>query len=94
MKVIEIKKFPHKIHSLDFFEFACCLGDEKIVAALIKNGTDIEEKTKAGMTALLLAAFYGNFQQKKNELSDLKNISRCCIIISNIFCDDVYYFDF
>lgn len=29
--------------------------------ALIKNGSDVEEKTKAGVTALLFAVLYGNF---------------------------------
>lgn len=68
--------------------------DEKIVAGLIKNGTDIEEKTKTGMTALLLAAFYGNFQQKKKQNDRLDKHITLHIIISVTFCDVVYYFDF
>lgn len=47
--------------SFFFLQFISYSGDEKMVETLIKNGSDIEEKTKEGMTPLLLAAFYGNF---------------------------------
>ena len=51
---------------LTLFEF---LGDEKSVDDLIKNGTHLEERTKAGKTALLLAALNGNFQQNEIKYS-------------------------